>query len=174
MQQDINFIIKKMVIADYFTLLRIILAVMLFACGILKADIGVAAVLYFLGWFSDNMDGYLARRSKEGHGKLKDWDIFADLLLVMSGLWYVSMRYGSFPPAFVVLYGTSWIILVILLKNDAVFMSFSFGGILLTYKAILKNNRFVALFAVVWGLGTALIKKKALIDHIRRFIKALK
>ncbi len=164
-----------MIIADLFTVLRFLLAIAFIIYSVLGgSSIILAATLYFGGWLSDNLDGYLARRSKQGHGKLKDFDVIADIFLVISGLTWVSMHYGVYSSIFVLLYGAAWGLMFAVTGNDAVFMSFSFGGILMTFYPVWSNERSLAIFAIVWGTVTAVVKRKALVDHIRRFLHALK
>ncbi len=162
-------------IADALTLTRFAIAGLILTMSLLTSPHPhTVALLYFSAWLSDNLDGYFARRSPKGRGKLGKFDTLADMLLIFSGLVFVHRYTGRYSGEFLAGYGIIWALSYYLTGNDAVFMSFSFAVLIMSFLPIWESLRDIAVFAIIWSIGTAVVKRRALMDHIKRFLSSLK
>jgi len=162
-------------IADILTMTRFVISGIILAISLLfRPDPCIVAALYFSAWLSDNLDGYLARKSRKGKGNMGKFDAVADILLIFSGLVFVHRYTGRYSGAFLAGYGIIWALSYYLTENDAVFMSFSFAALIMSFIPVWNSMRSIGIFAIVWGIGTAVVKRRALMDHIRRFLTSLK
>lgn len=107
-------------------------------------------------------------------GKLGKFDAVADMLLIFSGLVFVHRYMGRYSGAFLAGHGIIWALSYYLTENDAVFMSFSFAALIMSFIPVWNSLRSIGIFAIVWGIGTAVVKRRVLMDHIRCFLTSLK
>lgn len=162
------------------TVFRILL-IPVFAWQFLEGNYYVAAAIYLVAWFSDVLDGFIARKFNliTNFGKL--FDPLADKLLNMTALFLLAYK-GIIPLVFPIILLAKELILVIgggiLLKYSKVVVSAKWSGkiatFLFTVAVILMLFPQVQTFAVIlaWiAMASAFV---ALIDYAVGFFKAVK
>ena len=161
-------------LADLCTFGRILIAFAIVLFSITGGlSVNTLAGLYFFGWLLDNLDGYFARRSGQ-NGRLAKLDPLADTLLIISGVVLSAYRLHVYSPKFVVGFVAFWLIAVVITHNQAVWMLFSFAGLVLAFNAAWQEQHSIAVFAAFWALGTAVIKRRALMNQIDQFLSSIK
>ena len=87
-------------LADGLTILRLVLAVVLLGLGAVygEAAITAAVIIVMLAWFTDNLDGFLARRDPQHRPSWIGQHEFAvDVAFTWATLFYVTLS-GWIPP----------------------------------------------------------------------------
>jgi len=161
-------------IADLLTLLRLIAAGVLLWLGLARGTsaLPVAVIVVVLGWTTDQLDGWFARRSPTPT-RLKDCDFQIDLIFYAGILAYLVL--ARFVPAwlvagFVILGCAAWLLtrrraVVILCLR---IIDVACGVIIFT------SMPFIGLIIVVWLVVLAVVYRRRLAERVPRWFNDLR
>jgi len=158
--------------ADLLTFSRLLLAFLIFFLALAgNGSPDLVLLIYLAAWTTDNLDGYLARKSGQ-EGRLANYDLPFDIFLITSGLAYLVSE-GFYSPWVPLIYFLAAILLMFFdLKTPL--MTLSFIAILLSYRALLRLDGRLAFYALIWALVIAIVNRKGLARQIRLYLAGFK